>query len=41
MVIVKTQMNTKNRDNRMLQLTAAELDGLPSDANVYEGVGKM
>lgn len=41
MVIVKTQMNTKNRENRMLQLTAAELDGLPSDANVYEGVGKM
>ncbi|KAG9947804.1 Prefoldin, partial [Aureobasidium melanogenum] len=41
MVIVKTQMNTKTRENRMLQLTAAELDGLPSDANVYEGVGKM
>ncbi|THX20263.1 hypothetical protein D6D17_00772 [Aureobasidium pullulans] len=41
MVIVKTQMNSKNRETRMLQLTAAELDGLPSDANVYEGVGKM
>jgi prefoldin subunit 1 len=41
MVIVKSQMNSKSRENRMLQLTAAELDGLPSDANVYEGVGKM
>ena len=40
-IIVKSQMNSKNRENRMLQLTAAELDALPSDANVYEGVGKM
>ena len=34
-------MASKNRESRMLQLTTAELNGLPSEANVYEGVGKM
>ncbi|KAL1305582.1 hypothetical protein AAFC00_007187 [Neodothiora populina] len=39
--IVKSQMAAKNRESRMLQLTTVELDGLPKDANIYEGVGKM
>ena len=41
MQIVKAQMASKNRETRMLQLTSAELDSLPQNANVYEGVGKM
>ncbi|KAF1357055.1 Prefoldin [Delphinella strobiligena] len=39
--IVKSQMAAKNRETRMLQLTSVELDSLPKDANIYEGVGKM
>lgn len=39
--IVKSQIAAKNRESRMLQLTTVELDGLPKDANIYEGVGKM
>lgn len=39
--IVKSQMAAKNRETRMLQLTSVELDSLPQDANIYEGVGKM
>ncbi|KAF2761600.1 Prefoldin [Pseudovirgaria hyperparasitica] len=39
--IVKSQMAAKNRESRMVQLTATELSSLPKDTNVYEGCGKM
>ncbi|OJD38635.1 prefoldin subunit 1 [Diplodia corticola] len=39
--IVKAQMTAKAREQRMLQLTTSEVDALPKDTNVYEGVGKM
>ncbi|KUL91509.1 hypothetical protein ZTR_01590 [Talaromyces verruculosus] len=39
--IVKTQIATKQRDIRLLQLTSSELGSLSKDTNVYEGVGKM
>lgn len=39
--IVKAQMTAKAREQRMLQLTSSEVDSLPKDTNIYEGVGKM
>jgi len=39
--IVKTQIGSKQREVRMLQLTSTEVSSLPKDTNVYEGVGKM
>lgn len=39
--VVKTQIMGKQRDMRLLQLTSSEVSMLPSDTNVYEGVGKM
>jgi prefoldin subunit 1 len=39
--IVKGQMTSKARENRMLQLTASEVGALPKETHVYEGVGKM
>lgn len=39
--IVKTQVAVKQRDIRLLQLTSSELATLPTDTNVYEGVGRM
>ncbi|OKL60222.1 hypothetical protein UA08_04624 [Talaromyces atroroseus] len=39
--IVKTQISTKQRDVRLLQLTSSELSTIPKETNVYEGVGKM
>ncbi|KAF2842446.1 prefoldin subunit 1 [Patellaria atrata CBS 101060] len=39
--IVKAQIAAKNRESRMVQLTSSELNTLPKDTNVYEGVGKM
>ncbi|KAJ6014659.1 hypothetical protein N7540_009250, partial [Penicillium herquei] len=39
--ITKAQQTAKQREIRMLQLTSKELSELPSDTNVYEGVGKM
>ncbi|KAF2471994.1 Prefoldin [Lindgomyces ingoldianus] len=41
LAIVRQQMAVKNRENRMLQLTASEVGSLPEDTKVYEGVGKM
>ena len=41
LAIVKAQMAAKQREIRLLQLTAKELDGLPAKTKVYEGVGKM
>ncbi|EPS42781.1 hypothetical protein H072_3162 [Dactylellina haptotyla CBS 200.50] len=39
--VVKSQITAKQRDTRMIQLTEAELNSLPSSTKVYEGVGKM
>ncbi|CAK3959052.1 related to prefoldin subunit 1 [Lecanosticta acicola] len=39
--IVKSQIASKNRASRMLQLSSNELDTLPKDTPVYDGVGKM
>ncbi|EME49109.1 hypothetical protein DOTSEDRAFT_118094, partial [Dothistroma septosporum NZE10] len=39
--IVRTQIASKTRENRMLQLSSTELDTLPKDTPVYDGIGKM
>ncbi|KAA8893003.1 Prefoldin [Sphaerosporella brunnea] len=39
--IVKAQMAAKQRDIRLLQLTAEELNTLPPGTRTFEGVGKM
>jgi prefoldin subunit 1 len=39
--IVKSQVAVKNREIRLLDLTSKELADLPTNTNVYEGVGKM
>ncbi|KAL2004069.1 hypothetical protein VTN02DRAFT_574 [Thermoascus thermophilus] len=39
--VVKAQITAKQRDVRLLQLTATEIGSMPKDTNVYEGVGKM
>jgi len=39
--IVRSQISVKQREIRKLQLTSNEVDTLPTDTNVYEGVGKM
>ena len=39
--VVKAQIAAKQRDMRLLQLTADELKGLPAERHVYEGIGKM
>ncbi|KAI9656864.1 MAG: hypothetical protein M1821_003503 [Bathelium mastoideum] len=39
--IVKTQIAAKTRESRMVQLTLNEIESLPEQTNVYEGVGKM
>ena len=39
--IVRTQIASKNREQRMLQLSNKELSDLPSLTPVYDGVGKM
>ncbi|KAF8417451.1 Prefoldin [Tirmania nivea] len=39
--VVRGQVATKQRDIRLNQLTIKELESLPKDTNVYEGVGKM
>ena len=38
---VKQQIAVKGRESRMLQLTKGEVESLPKNTNVYEGVGKM
>jgi hypothetical protein len=37
----KAEINSKQRDARLNQLTANELSQLSKPAKVYEGVGKM
>ncbi|KAJ2985600.1 hypothetical protein NUW58_g5443 [Xylaria curta] len=39
--LARTQQAAKQREMRMAQLTRTELSSLPTDTNVYEGVGKM
>jgi len=39
--IVKSQIASKNRESRMLQLSEVELDTLPKETPIYDGVGKM
>ncbi|KAI5280749.1 hypothetical protein KEM54_003511, partial [Ascosphaera aggregata] len=39
--VVKALISAKQRELRLSQLTSKELDDLPADTNVYEGVGKM
>jgi hypothetical protein len=39
--LARTQMAAKQREQRLLRLTLGELDTLPQDAVIYEGVGKM
>lgn len=39
--LVKSAVSTKVRDIRMLELTSSEVDQLPKDTRMYEGVGKM
>jgi prefoldin subunit 1 len=41
LLIVRQQKVANSRENRMLQLTASEVESLPKDTKVYEGVGKM
>lgn len=39
--LVKAQIAAKNREKRLVQLTVAELNSLPAETPVYDGVGKM
>jgi prefoldin subunit 1 len=39
--MVRSQIGIKTREIRKLELTSKEVSELPSDTNVYEGVGKM
>ncbi|KAK4689859.1 prefoldin subunit 1, partial [Tremellales sp. Uapishka_1] len=41
--LVKAQIQSKEKERRILQLTIKELDTVPQDedANMYKGVGKM
>ena len=39
--VVKSQIAVKQRDARLLQLTSSEVNSLPEETKVYEGVGKM
>ncbi|KAF3917119.1 hypothetical protein ABW20_dc0106290 [Dactylellina cionopaga] len=41
LAVVKSQITSKQRDSRLLQLTEAELNSLPPSTKLYEGVGKM
>ena len=39
--LVRSQMASKQREIRILELTSKEVGDLPSNTNIYEGVGKM
>jgi len=39
--MARSQMTSKQREQRLVKLTLSEMASLPDDANVYEGVGKM
>lgn len=39
--LARTQVTAKQREQRLIRLTLGEMETLPTDAVVYEGVGKM
>ncbi|KAK5134141.1 hypothetical protein LTR08_006916 [Meristemomyces frigidus] len=39
--IVRAQMASKTRESRVLQLSNTELEALPRETPVYDGVGRM
>ncbi|KMU87060.1 hypothetical protein CIHG_05000 [Coccidioides immitis H538.4] len=39
--LVKSQITSKQREVRLLELTSSEVGQVPKGTNVYEGVGKM
>ena len=39
--LARSQMTAKQREQRLVRLTLGEMESLPEDAVVYEGVGKM
>ncbi|KAL9575159.1 hypothetical protein ACKAV7_000521 [Fusarium commune] len=39
--LARTQMTSKQREQRLVKLTLSEMASLPQDAVVYEGVGKI
>ncbi|KPM44842.1 hypothetical protein AK830_g1701 [Neonectria ditissima] len=39
--LARTQISSKQREQRLVRLTLSEMASLPDDAVVYEGVGKM
>merc|ERR1712193_71224 len=39
--LTKSQVASKQREQRLIKLTLGEVSSLPEDAVVYEGVGKM
>jgi len=41
LVLVRQQLASQTRKKRMLELSTAEIDALPKDTKVYNGVGKM
>jgi prefoldin subunit 1 len=41
LVLVRQQKVANSRESRMLQLTGSEMESLPKETKVYEGVGKM
>jgi prefoldin subunit 1 len=41
LVLVRQQMQSQTRKKRMLELSTAEIDALPQDTRMYNGVGKM
>ena len=41
LVLVRQQLTSQARKKRMLELSTAEIDALPKDTHVYNGVGKM
>lgn len=41
MGIVRSQLTSKQREKRMLELSNTELAALPESTAVYDGVGKM
>jgi hypothetical protein len=41
LVLVRQQMQSQTRKKRMLELSTAEIDALPQETRVYNGVGKM
>lgn len=41
LVLVRQQLTSQARKKRMLELSTAEIDALPKETPVYNGVGKM